>query len=211
MDEASLIMKHQLRPALAIISTSAALMTAAAAAASPETLNNLNVAYQNESNAARRYEAFAKKADSENLPQIAKLFRATAASEAFHRDIQKSAILKLGGQLPTFKLDEIPATATSDNLKASIKGEIEEHDTLYPAFLGKAKSDEAKAAVRAFNYSIAAEKRHAEYFQQALDQIGKNPPATYYLCEDCGLMLDKLPDKKCPVCREGLKSFKIIN
>jgi rubrerythrin len=82
---------------------------------------------------------------------------------------------------------------------------------MYPGFLTAARADNEKSAIRAFNYALEAEKKHAEYFQQALDQIGGELPITCYLCKDCGLLLTKLPAKKCPVCREGLKEFKIIN
>jgi len=205
-------MKQQTRPVLVIALAIAAFHATAFAEVSPETMGNLNQAYQNESNAVRRYEAFAKMADAEKLPQIAKLFRATAASETIHRDIQKKAILKIGEKLEAFEFDEIPSTtSTAENLKAAIRDETGERDSLYPGFLAKARADSAKAAVRAFNYAIAAEKLHAEYFQLALEQIGNNPAITYYLCKDCGLLLDKLPDKKCPVCEEGLKAFKTIN
>ena len=182
-------MKPQTRPALVIAIAIASFQASAFAEVTSETLGNLNQAYQNESNAVRRYEAFAKKADTEKLPQIARLFRAAAESEAIHRNIQKKAILKLGGKPATFEFDRIPGTSTAENLKTAIKDEIVERDSLYPVFLAKARADTAKAAVRAFNYAIAGEKRHAEYFQSALDQIGNNPATTYYLCDDCGLLL----------------------
>lgn len=197
-------MKLNIRIAIITIST-------LAAAASGTTLQNLNTAYQGESNAANRYREFARKAETENLKQAAKLFRAASASEEIHRTIIERAILKMGGQIATFKLDEVPLGSTADNLRSAIKGETAESSTLYPGFLTTARADNEKSAIRAFNYALEAEKKHAEYFQQALDRIGGELPLTCYLCKDCGLLLTKLPAKKCPVCREGLKEFKIIN
>lgn len=181
------------------------------AAASGTTLKNLNTAYQGESNAANRYREFARKAETENFKQAAKLFRAASASEEIHRKIVEKAILKMGGQIATFKLDAITPGSTADNLRSAIKGEAAESATLYPGFLTTARADNEKSAIRAFNYALEAEKKHAEYFQQALDRISGELPVTCYVCMDCGLLLTKLPAKKCPVCREGLKEFKIIN
>jgi rubrerythrin len=174
------------------------------------TLQNLATAYQGECNAANRYENFARQADAAEFKEIARLFRGAAASEAIHRDLVKRAILKLGGQPGTFKLDEITPAPTADNLKASIKGESLEVDTLYPAFLAVAKADNSKPAIRAFDYSLSAEKHHVDFFRQAIDQIDAKTSITVYVCKDCGLLLTKLPEKKCPLCREGLKAFKQI-
>jgi rubrerythrin len=182
-----------------------------AAAASGTTLQNLNTAYRGESNAANRYREFARKAETENFKQAAKLFRAACASEEIHRKIIERAILKMGGQIATFKLDGVPQVSTADNLRNAIKSESAESATLYAKFLTTARADNEKSAIRAFNYALEAEKKHAEYFRQALDRIGDELPITCYLCKDCGLLLTQLPAKKCPVCREGLKEFKIIN
>ncbi len=199
----------KLKATIALIALS--LLTTLAEAASGTTLQNLNAAYQGESNAAHRYREFARKADAENLKQTAKLFRAASASEEIHRKIIERAILRMGGQIATFKLDEIPQASTADNLRSAIQGETAESATMYPDFLATARADHEKSAIRAFNYALEAEKKHAVYFQQALDRIGGEQPITCYLCKDCGLLLTKLPEKKCPVCREGLKEFKNIN
>lgn len=191
---------------------SAILLSAAAPIASAaSTLENLNAAYQRESNQVVRYEAFARRADEEKHTQAAKLFRATAASEAIHRDIQKRAILKLGGHIEAFKLAEATAATTEENLKSSIKEETEESVSYYPKFVKSAKAEGIKAATRAFNYSLAAEKRHAGFFQQALDGLAANTPIHCYVCKDCGLLLTTLPARKCPLCNEGLKAFKTIS
>ncbi|MEI6072371.1 MAG: rubrerythrin family protein [Verrucomicrobiae bacterium] len=188
----------------------AALPAFAASTASPQTIKNLNAAFQGESNASNRYAAFAKKADAEGLPQVAKLFRAASAAEAIHRDSHKAAIIELGGAVESFKLDEVKPGATAENLKAAIQGETHERDTMYPEFLAAAKADDAKAAIRTFQFALAVEKQHAVLYQDALDQLGKNPPADYYVCQVCGATLTALPDKKCPVCRNGRDEFKKI-
>lgn len=189
----------------------AVLLACSPFASAGSTLENLNLAFERESNSVARYESFAKKADEENHTQAAKLFRAAAASEAIHRDIQKRAIIKLGGHIETFKLAETTSASTEENLKAAIMEEASDRNSFYPGVLATAKTEGFKAATRAFNYALSAEKRHAEYFQQALDQLAANTPIDCFVCKDCGLLLTKLPARKCPVCDEGLKEFKKIS
>lgn len=174
-------------------------------------VQNLNRAYQNESNTANRYRDFARKADAENRKQTAKLFRAAAASEEIHRKIIEGAIVKIGGRIETFKLDEITSGSTAENLRRAIADETAECSSAYPGFLATAKASNEKAAIRAFNYTLESDKALAEVFQQVLDSNGSETSITCYVCQDCGLLVTQLPKKKCPVCREGLKEFKIIN
>jgi len=49
-----------------------------------KTDQNLKDAFAGESQANRMYLAFAKKADEEGFPQVAKLFRAAAEAETVH-------------------------------------------------------------------------------------------------------------------------------
>lgn len=191
--------------ALAVISP------AFAASASPQTIKNLNVAFQGESNAANRYAIFARKADAEGNAQVAKLFRAASAAEAIHRDTHKAAILELGGKVEDFKLEDVLAGTTAENLKAAIKGESYERDTMYPEFLAVAKADDAKAAIRTLQFAAAAEKEHALLYQKALDQLGRNAPEDYYVCQVCGMTLVELPAKKCPSCRKSRDEYKKID
>ncbi|MCP5534772.1 MAG: rubrerythrin family protein [Akkermansiaceae bacterium] len=175
------------------------------------TVQNLNRTYQSESNAANRYRQFASKADAENLRQTAKLFRAAAVSEEIHSKIVARAIVKIGGRIDTFKLDAVTPGTTAENLQSAIRDETAESGTDYRGFLTIAKADREKSAVRAFNYSMRSDKELATLFQHALDDIRGETSITCYVCEDCGLVVIKLPEKKCPICREGLKEFKIIN
>ncbi len=183
----------------------------AASPASPATIKNLNTAFQGESNAANRYAAFAVKAEGEGLAQVAKLFRAASAAEAIHRDTHKAAIIELGGTVDSFKLDPVAPGTTAENLKAAIKGESYERDTMYPEFLAVAKADDARAAIRTLQFAAAAEKEHAMLYQKALDQLGKNDVEDYFVCQICGMTLTELPAKKCPSCRKSRDEYKKIS
>lgn len=187
-----------------------AAVTPAHAKVSQQTLGNLNAAFQGESNAANRYEAFAKKADAEGHPYAARLFRAAAKAETIHRNSHKKAILDLGGKVNDFKLDEVKVGTTAENLQAAIKGESYERDTMYPDFLKQAKLDEAKQAVRTLVYAEKAEAEHAKLYQEALDNLGKNLDKQLFVCRECGFTTTKLPEKNCPSCRESVSEFQEI-
>jgi rubrerythrin len=74
-----------------------------------------------------------------------------------------------------------------------------------------AKADDSQPAIRTLQFALAAEKEHATLYQQALDTLGKNAAADYYVCKVCGMTLTALPSKRCPSCRKGLDEYQKIN
>lgn len=193
-----------------LIGAAIAAVTTAQAAVSQQTLDNLNTAFQGESNAAHRYEAFAKKANTEGYAYVARLFRGAAKAEAIHRDTHKKAILDLAGKIKDFKLDEVKPGTTAENLQAAIKGESYERDTMYPEFMAQAKADGAKPAIRTLLYALKAEAEHAKLYQDALDNLGKNADLPLYVCKVCGYTVTELPAKNCPSCREPVSNYEHI-
>lgn len=188
-----------------------AAVTQTQAKVSQQTLDNLNAAYQGESNAAHRYGAFAKKADVEGYSQAARLFRAAARAESIHKENHKQAILALGGKIAAFNLDELKIGSTAENLQAAIKGESYERDTMYPDFLKQAKADEAKEATRTFLYAEKAEAEHARLYQEVLDNLSQKQDMPIYVCKVCGYTTTKLPERNCLSCRESVKEYERIN
>jgi rubrerythrin len=160
------------------------------------TLNNLKDAFAGESMANRKYLAFAKKAEQDGYPQVAKLFRAAAEAETVHAHTH----LRVMGGINT----------TEDNLKAAIDGEGYEFTEMYPRFIAEASADTEKAAIKAFKHASAVEEVHQYYYKQALDAVttGKDlPNRSYYICPVCGdTFIDELPDK-CPVCGTARDRF----
>ncbi len=195
---------------LSLLIAALGLAAGVRAATVTTTTRNLNAAFAGESNAAHRYQLFAKQADQEGLAQVAKLFRAAAASEEIHRERHRAAIKKLGGQADTVTLEDVKVGTTAENLRAAIDGESYERDTMYPGFIAAAKAEDARAGVRSLQAALSAEKEHARLYQQALDQLGKNPAADYFVCRDCGFTVTQLPSKECPVCSEAPSKFKKI-
>ena len=180
------------------------------AEASSQTIKNLNTAYQGESNASNRYAKFADQAAKNGYPEVAKLFRATSASEAIHRDNHKEAILKMGGKVEKFELKPVKVESTAATLQDVIRGETNEKDSMYPRFLAVAKKENALPAMRTFRFAMETEKAHARLYKQALDKLSKKEPVNYYVCKVCGMTVTELPKEKCPVCCGTVDAYKKI-
>ena len=153
------------------------------------TKDNLAEAFAGESQANRKYLAFAKKADEDGFPQVAKLFRAAAAAETVHAHAHLRA---MGG-----------INATADNLQAAVDGEGYEFKEMYPPFLAEAQQEGDKAAEFSIKNALAVEKIHYDMYSEALAavQAGNDlADRPVYVCDVCGnTVYDAAPDK-CPVC-----------
>lgn len=153
------------------------------------TMDNLKDAFAGESQANRKYLAYAKKADQDELPGVAKLFRAAAHAETVHAHAHLRA---MGG-----------IHDTVSNLQDAVGGETFEFTTMYPPYVDEAKKEGNAAAERSFVFAMAVEKTHADLYSAALSSVkaGKDIAAqAFYVCPVCGnTVADGHPDK-CPVC-----------
>lgn len=153
------------------------------------TTENLKEAFAGESQANRKYLAFAKKAEAEGFKQIAKLFRAAAEAETVHAHAH---LRVLGG-----------VKGTGDNLQAAIDGEGHEFREMYPKFIAEAKVELNKAAQMSFQFAMVVEEIHHGLYEKALAtlQQGKDmQDAPIHVCPVCGnTVIGDVPDK-CPVC-----------
>lgn len=152
---------------------------------------NLAAAFAGESQANRKYLAFAKQADTEGHKQVAKLFRAAAEAETIHAHAHLKA---MGG-----------IKSTQENLKAAVAGETYEYVDMYPPFIAAAKADNNAAAIRTFELANDAEKVHAELYQKYLDTMNNLAETDLYLCTVCGHIHEGSAPDKCPIC--GAKSI----
>jgi rubrerythrin len=150
-------------------------------------------AFAGESQANRRYLAFAKQAEKEGYKQVAKLFRAAAEAETVHAH----AHLKVAGGVKS----------TAENLKESIAGETHEFKKMYPDMIESAKQEGNKAAERTFTYANEVEKVHAALYQKAADNMEGPAEADYYICSVCGYTCENEAPDKCPVCMAAKKAF----
>lgn len=162
-----------------------------------KTEKDLKDAFAGESQANRKYLAFAKKAEQEGYGQIARLFRAAAEAETVHAH---NHLKELGG-----------IKGTADNLGEAINGEVFEFQKMYPQMIKDAEEEGNKGALRSFTFANEVEKIHAELYKKALENIGKNAEVDYYVCQICGHTAENEAPDKCPVCGAGKKAYKKID
>jgi len=153
-------------------------------------------AFAGESQANRKYLAFAKQAEKEGYPQVAKLFRAAAEAETVHAHAHLRA---LGG-----------IKSTTENLKAAIAGETHEFEHMYPEMIAAAEAEGNKTALRSFKYANEVEKVHAGLYEKALANLGKEENVDYYVCSVCGYTCENEVPDNCPVCGSGPKAFSKV-
>lgn len=158
---------------------------------------NLKEAFAGESQANRKYLAFAKKADEEGFLQVARLFRAAAYAETVHAHNHMEVMKGIN--------------STEENLKEAIEGEIHEFKEMYPGMIETAKEEENKAAVWTFDVANQVEEIHAGLYQKALESLGNNVETIYYVCNFCGNTVEKEAPSICPVCGAPAKEFKKID
>lgn len=158
------------------------------------TEKNLKDAFAGESQANRKYLAFAKKAEEEGYISIAKLFKAAAEAETIHAH---NHLRELGG-----------IKSTRENLLEAINGETFEFQNMYPKMIEDAKNENIEGALRSFNYANEVEKVHAQLFKKALENIDKKENVEYYVCPICGNTFENDVPDKCPICN-ALKKFFI--
>ena len=147
----------------------------------------LKEAFAGESQANRKYLAFAAKADQEGHPQIARLFRAAAEAETVHAHNHLRALLGI--------------KSTRENLEEAISGETHEFKSMYPEMIQTAKAEGHKQAERSFVYANDVEKIHAELYQKLLGNLGSQTESyPYFICPVCGYTAEREAPDLCPVC-----------
>lgn len=161
-----------------------------------KTEKNLMDAFAGESQANRKYLAFAKKAEAEGYKQIAKLFRAAAEAETVHAH---NHLKEAGG-----------IKSTKENLEAAISGETFEFQKMYPAMIEDAKAEGKEGALKSFTYANEVEKIHAELYKKALAAMGRNQDVDYFVCQVCGNTVEGEAPDECPVCKAKKQAFKKV-
>ena len=160
------------------------------------TQENLKEAFAGESQANQKYRAFAKKAEQDGFPNIARLFRTTAEAERIHAEGHLGALAGIA--------------STAENLQAAIAGETYEYTEMYPPMLKQAEAEDHKAK-RMFGYAVKAEAVHARLYTLALEAVQRGvdlSEATFFLCPYCGQIEFGRPPETCPIC--GAKGAKFV-
>ncbi len=157
------------------------------------TEKNLYDSYTGESKAVTRLRAYARKADKEDYPEIARLFRAIAESENIHayNSIKFLDVIK----------------DTEANLEESLAREEKIAQIAYDGFIQQALDDDKPAIATTFTYSRDVEARHEKLYEQALQHLVAEDSPAYFVCEVCGYVADTIVPEKCPVCAAPPEKF----
>jgi len=158
-----------------------------------KTLEDLKEAFAGESQANRKYLAYAAQAEKEGHVGVAKLFKAAAAAETVHAHTHLR------------NMDGIGDTAA--NLKDAIAGETHEFKSMYPGMIEDAKAEGNKAAERGFTFANAVEELHAKLYSEAAKDVAGFPDQDWYVCSVCGYTVAGSVPDKCPVCQALAKAF----
>lgn len=158
-----------------------------------KSLEDLKAAFAGESQANRKYLAFAKKAEEEGHMQAARLFRAAAEAETIHAHAHLRAMDGIG--------------TTAENLEAAAAGEHYEHTEMYPDFIKDAEAEGNKRALISFGNATKAEAVHEELYREALASLGIQDEYDYYLCPVCGYIERRSAPEKCPICGAPASKF----
>lgn len=158
-----------------------------------KTMDNLMEAFAGESQANRKYTAYAKQAEKEGKMNAAKLFRAASDAETLHA-LKHFEVAGMIGD-------------TAANLKDAVAGETHEYKDMYPGFVKTAEAEGNKAAVRTFTHAMKAEEVHARLYAEALENVDDTEEVFYYLCPVCG-NIEKARPENCPIC--GVPGSKFI-
>ena len=163
-----------------------------------KTRDNLYTAFVGEAKAHHRLLAFARKADEEGYPQIAKLFRAIAAAEGVHAERH----LQL--------LGEAVVKSTDDNLQSSFRRETTVNEMYYPQFIREAEEEKERAAALTFSQARDVEEGHAALYKHALSAMLRDETQDYTVCQVCGYVAEWEAPDQCPICNAKREKFRLV-
>ncbi len=199
--------------ALAIFGMALVLSVPVHAEQQSKTLENLQAAYNGESNAQAKYLAYAQKADEEGYHKAARLFRAVASAEEIHLK-NHARVIKGMGAVPKADIQLPEVKSTRENLQDAIKGETYEKTTMYPEFISQAQKDNNQEAVLTFTYAQNVEAQHAKLYKEAVDNLEnwKTANEIFYVCPTCGYTVEGKPSfSNCPFCATPSGVFLMIS
>ncbi len=162
------------------------------------TANNVHVAFVAEAKAYQRLLMFAKKAEEEDLPQIAHLFRAVAAAEGVHSRRH-------------FALLERSVGDTQSNLDQAFQSESGVAAVEYLRMLREAEDEGEDSAAIVFSQARDVEEGHVRLYKRALDHLIAQRATKYYVCTVCGYVADSKAPENCPICGAPQTSFSIVD
>jgi rubrerythrin len=163
-----------------------------------KTQRNLKESFVGEAKAYHRLLAFSRKAEDDDFPQIARLFRAVAAAEGVHAERH----LQL--------LGEAVVKSTEENLEASFQSETTVNQVFYPKFIQEAEEEGDRTAAQTFSHARDVEEGHAALYKEAMQAMLHGEIYDYHVCQVCGYVAKKEAPDECPICNAKRSAFRRI-
>jgi len=183
----------------------------------PDTIVDLKALYAGEINALHSYSAYAEKARSEGLPEIAALFDALSKSESIHARNFRMLLEKMG-ESPLDARPTLNVHSTRENLQYAAEVELAEIDKIYPAAIERMQAEKHADAMAYTSYAWKSEKQHRELIKEIRSGTGlffsllkkefEENPNNYFICQRCGSTLTEMPETTCPVCGSPASSYE---
>ena len=164
-----------------------------------KTTENVFKAFIGEAKAYFRLLAYAERADEEEVPQIALLFRAIAEAERVHATRNLNLV------------KDLVVKDTDTNLEKSFQSEKTVSENAYPEFIKDAEEEGESVVAMAFSQARDAESFHAKLYERAIYDVIKNKVSAYHICQVCGYVTDKKIPDKCPVCGAPKEKFRTVD
>lgn len=180
-----------------------------------QTEKNLLKAFAGESQAAGRYEMFAKQATKDGYIQIAAIFQETADQEKQHAKrffkFLEGGMVEITAAYPAGKVG-----TTAENLKAAAEGENEEWTELYPEFARIAREEGFKDVAVAFKVIAEVEAHHEKRYLKLLQNISEDKVfmrdgKVWWKCIKCGYVYESAKAlKTCPACLHPIDYMELL-
>jgi len=178
-----------------------------------QTEKNLLKAFAGESQAARRYEMYAKIAKEEGYEQISGFFIETANQEKMHAKsfykFLEGGMVEITASYPAGILG-----TTAQNLEKAAAGENEEWTLLYPQFAKIAEEEGFKQVATTFKLVAEAEKNHEQRYLKLLKRVAEGTvfersKKVKWYCRKCGYIYEgEKALKNCPTCKHPQAYFE---
>ena len=165
-----------------------------------KTFENLQTAFQGEAKAHLKYQFYRSKLGKLSK-DVEKHLDEIIHNEKEHGKIWFKQIH--GGEIPE----------NIENLKDAIKGELMEHNEMYPKFAEIAYEEGFTEIGDLFNSVAAIEGQHADEFCEILNNIEneylfEDDDEWDWICLNCGhIHIGKKAPEECPVCKHPKKYF----
>jgi len=167
------------------------------------------------------YVAYAGKAGAEGYRGIAYLFSALAASELVHAQNHARVLAASGAEVPRGARIAPRVGTTRENLLAAVRNEIRDIDQSYPATLRRLEGADLADAVTVTTWAWQSERQHrglidairtwSDAFFETVARTIDAKTGRYYVCANCGSILNRIPAGACPICGLAPDRYRLID